>query len=93
MAWDYAELSKRAKDAGGPEQLIDLLIDSGRDKGHKDMLPFVGVAVLIGVISTKAFEYFKKEKAKSYEIESAKKTIIDGINKYDSEHDIETTDL
>ncbi len=34
MAWGYAELSKMAKANGGPEKLVDLLINSG--KRNKD---------------------------------------------------------
>jgi hypothetical protein len=30
MAWDYAELSKMAKANGGPEKLMDILINSGK---------------------------------------------------------------
>lgn len=41
MAWDYAELSKMAKANGGPEKLMDVLINSGK----KEMFPWLGVAV------------------------------------------------
>ncbi len=51
MSWDYAELSKAAKDAGGPEKLMDMLVDSGKDIGHKDMLPVVGIALGVGALS------------------------------------------
>jgi ribosomal protein S18 acetylase RimI-like enzyme len=41
MAWDYAELSKMAKANGGPEKLMDVLINSGK----REMFPWLGVAV------------------------------------------------
>ena len=43
MAWDYAELSKMAKANGGPEKLVDLLINSGKRKIFGNYL-FVGCA-------------------------------------------------
>ena len=35
MAWDYAELSKMAKENGVPEKFVDLLINSGKRKAKK----------------------------------------------------------
>jgi len=32
MSWSYAELSKLAKENGGPEKLVDLLVNSGKKK-------------------------------------------------------------
>lgn len=37
--WDYAELSKTAKDFGGPEKYIDFLEIANRQKGRSEMLP------------------------------------------------------
>ena len=91
MAWDYAELSKAAKKAGGPEKLMDLLIESGKDTGHKEMLPLVGIALGIGALGSvgisKLVKFFKKKKKISQEaVEAAKAELIKGIEEYDAAH-------
>ncbi len=73
MAWDYAELSKLAKENGGPEKLVEILIKSG----EKRVLPWVGVALAGGVVLTigvqKIVNYFSQKNFKSNaEVESAK---------------------
>lgn len=87
MAWNYAELSKRAKANGGPEKLVDLLIDSGKRK----MFPWLGAAVAIGAATTvvvqKAYKYLSDKKAESdTEIKLAKQELIQGIKDYDATH-------
>lgn len=87
MAWDYAELSKMAKVNGGPEKLVDILIDSGKIK----MFPWLGVAVAVGVVTTiavqKAYKYLSKKKVDSdTALELAKRELIQGIKDYDSTH-------
>ena len=81
--WDYAELSKAAKAAGGPEALVEQLIEASKKSARLEMLPWVGVAVAgasaltAGVI--KLYDFFKKKKAASEaEIEAAKTEIING---------------
>lgn len=91
MAWNYAELSKAAKEAGGPEKLMDLLIESGKDTGHKEMLPVVGIALGIGALGyagiSKLVKFFKKKKKISPEaVEAAKAELIKGIEEYDAAH-------
>lgn len=95
MAWDYAELSKAAKEAGGPEKLMDLLVESGKDAGHKEMLPLVGIAVGIGALGyagiSKLIKFFKKkEKISPEAVEAARQELIQGIKDYDATHDNET---
>lgn len=87
MAWDYAELSKMAKVNGGPEKLVDILIDSGKIK----MFPWLGVAVAVGVVTTiavqKAYKYLSKKKVDSdTALELAKQELIQGIKDYDATH-------
>lgn len=84
--WDYADLSVLAKANGGPEALVDKLVNSGKVK----MLPWLGVAFGFGAIALKLWQYFKQLKAKSTaELEAAKQEIIQGIRAYDDAHDEE----
>ncbi len=87
MKWGYAELSKMAKDAGGPEALLELIEQSGKNK----MIPVVIVVGLLGGAAGVGIEKFrvwfrKKKNADEQVIEAAKQEIIDGIKEYDMEH-------
>ena len=86
MEWPYAELSKAAKECGGPEKLVEQLIASGR----KEMLPWIGVAAAGGAVamvgSQKAFQYFsRKYMVSQEEAAAAKEELIAGIKNYDSD--------
>ena len=90
--WDYAELSKAAKVAGGPEKYVEMLERASRDAGRMEMLPWVGVAAvgasLLTVAAVKVVDYFKSKKRQNQEdIEAAKQEIISGIKAYDAEHE------
>ncbi len=83
-SWDYAELSKLAKENGGPENLVNILVESGK----KQMIPWLGVALATGVVVTvgvqKAVAYLKeKRKESEKEAELAKQELIRGIKEYD----------
>lgn len=87
MAWNYAELSKAAKENGGPEKLVEMLIDSGK----KSMVPWLGVALASGVGLTigiqKIMQYLKEKSLQSKRaVEAAKAELIKGINDYDAAH-------
>lgn len=87
MKWNYAELSKLAKENGGPEKLVELLVDSGK----KSVYPWVGVAFTGGVVLTigvqNAIKYLKeKRKTSSLAVEEAKQELIQGIKEYDASH-------
>lgn len=89
MDWDYAQLSKAAKKAGGPENLMNMLIESGKDAGHKEMLPLVGIAAGIGALGyagiSRLVKFFKKKTRISPEaVEEAKAELIKGIEDYDA---------
>lgn len=91
MTWDYAELSKAAKEAGGPEQLMDVLIESGKDAGYKEMFPVVVIALGIGALGyagiRKLIGFFNRKKRISPEaVEAAKAELIKGIEEYDAAH-------
>ena len=90
--WDYAELSKAAKVAGGPEKYVEMLERASRDAGKMEMLPWVGVAAvgasLLTVAAVKVVDFFKSKKRHNPEdIEAAKQEIIAGIKAYDAEHE------
>lgn len=89
--WDYAELSKAAKAAGGPEKYVDMLEQESKDAGKMEMLPWLGVAAvgasLLTAATIKVVDYFKSKKKKNEaEIEKAKEEIINGIKDYDDTH-------
>ena len=89
--WDYAELSKVAKAAGGPEKYVDMLEKVSKDAGKMEMAPWIGVAAigasLLTAATIKVVDYFKsKKKNNEAEIEKAKEEIIKGIKEYDATH-------
>ena len=91
MAWDYAELSRAAKEAGGPEKLADSLIEAGKDTGHKEMLPVVGIALGVGALGYAGISklvklFMKKEKISPEAVEATKAELIKGIKEYDAAH-------
>lgn len=89
--WDYAELSKAAKAAGGPEKYVELLENASKDAGKMEMAPWIGVAAIVASLLTaatiKVVDYFKsKKKNNEAEKEKAKEEIIKGIKEYDATH-------
>ena len=61
--WDYAELSKAAKAAGGPEKYVEMLELVSKEAGKMEMLPWLGVAAvgasLLTAATIKVVDYFK----------------------------------
>ena len=89
--WNYAELSKAAKEAGGPEAYIDFLEKVNRQKGRSEMLPWIVVSALGASLVTdrtaKIINIIKSRKQlKENEIDAVKSELIEKINKYDSKH-------
>ena len=88
--WDYAELSKAAKAAGGPEKYVEMLERASKEAGKMEMLPWVGVAAVGASLLTAAtieiVDYFKSRKTNNLEIEIAKEELIKGIKEYDAAH-------
>lgn len=89
--WDYAELSKAAKMAGGPEKYVEMLESASKDAGKMEMLPWIGVAAvgasLLTAATIKVVDYFKSKRDQNQEeIKIAKQEIVDGIKAYDAEH-------
>ena len=67
MIWNYAELSKMAKEAGGPEQLVDSLVSSSKASGRREMLPWIFFAAFLGGGAVWTSEKIKSLYAKSRE--------------------------
>lgn len=89
--WNYAELSKAVKEAGGPEAYIDFLEKVNRQKGRSEMLPWIVVSALGASLVTagtaKIVNVIKSRKQlKENEIEAVKSELIEKINEYDSKH-------
>lgn len=90
--WDYAELSKAAKEAGGPEKYVEILEKASREAGKLEMLPWVGIAAigasLLTAATVKFVDCFKLKKRKKQEdIEAAKQEIVLGIKTYDADYE------
>ena len=95
MSWNYAELSKMAKENGGPEALVEKLIQSGIEQGisegKESMVPVVvgaiglalaaGAGITVGV--QKLIKWVSKKKENPEEIEAVKTELINGIREYD----------
>ena len=89
--WDYAELSKAAKAAGGPEKYVELLELASKKAGKLEMLPWIGAAAagasLFTTATIKVIDYFKSKKEAAHnEIVLAQEEIIKGIKEYDAAH-------
>ncbi len=96
--WDYAELSKAAKAAGGPEKYVELIEKASKDAGKMEMAPLIGVVAIGASLLTAAYikvvDYFKyKKKNNAAEIKKAKEEIIKGIKDYDATHPDEEGDI
>lgn len=103
-SWDYADLSKDAKAAGGPQAYTDTIYEAGRQEGHKDMVPLAGLCLVIGagvasfapkIVAgfkhCKAWlsERFGHDKITDAELENAKQQLIQGIEDYDAANSIQ----
>lgn len=89
--WNYAELSKAAKEAGGPEKYIEFLEEVNRQKGRNEMLPWMGVTALgaslltAGIIKIVNITKYHKQ-IKENEIGVIKSKLVENINEYDLKH-------
>lgn len=85
MAWDYSELSKAAKKAGGPEAYVNMLVEMSKAQGRKEMIPVVVAGVLGGVGITYFFSNIRKKyKIIEENIDIVKKEVVDDIKEYDN---------
>mgnify|MGYP001774577159 CR=1 FL=1 len=82
MRWPYADLSMKAKVAGGPEKFVEKLLDNGRCIGRKEMYPWVAVAFIAGAGVTEAIQIgirlYRDHKNKiDKEVENAKQKALE----------------
>lgn len=97
MSWEYAELSKAAKAAGGPEALMEQVTEGAKQEGRDEMTSVVFAAFAIGGFLgwgvPKVVNFFKgcfgKKKPSEEEISAAKAEIIQGIKDYDAAQESE----
>lgn len=83
--WNYAKLSKIAKVLGGPDKLVQVLIDSGVKRGRWQMAILLPFALILGFAINPLISYFKQKRETSLiALENAKKELIQGINDYDA---------
>ena len=87
--WEYAELSKQAKLAGGPAQLVEIIWQEGFSKGQlsgfgKGVLAF-GAASLVGYGAYKLFRAIKKLYFTEFQAEIAEQNLVRGIREYDEQ--------
>lgn len=97
MSWNYAELSKLAKVAGGPEQLMTQVKTAseavGRMQGRMEMIPLVFVSMGLGAALKSLYDYYKEKKETSQEeADKAEKELIKGIKEYDLLHSSQEAD-
>ncbi|MCI9215447.1 MAG: hypothetical protein HFF75_09375 [Oscillospiraceae bacterium] len=79
--WDYAELSQKAKEAGGPEEFIESLLECGKEDGRDEMVPVVGIAFVLGLlIAAEGVKFWNNKKRKLYiKVESLKRELLSKI--------------
>lgn len=100
--WDYAELSKVAKEHGGPQNFLDEYGDSRYSEGYTDGegdgltkgliggLSIGGLFVFGVIICEKIKIYISSRREQkaiaNTKAQAAKQEIIDAVEKYDAEH-------
>lgn len=94
MSWNYAELSTMAKANGGPEALVEALVQSGVTQGKESMYPFVAGALVVGAFIWEGGKYLwkkcctkGKQNLTESDIQMVKEELIHGIQEYDAENE------
>ena len=95
MSWPYADLSKNAKVAGGPEKYLEMIEEGGKEIGRAEgqaamlfwlSVTAVGASMLTATVMT-VINHFKTKKAIAQKtVEQAKAELIQGIKEYDTAH-------
>lgn len=64
--WEYVELTKAVKVAGGPEKYVEKLKETSRHMTKMEILPWIGVTAccssLLTITIIKSLDYFKSKK-------------------------------
>ena len=91
MSWDYAEMSKQAKEYGGPEQYADHLYNTGKESGLDEGR---SQGVLIGTTGTfgfmviiKLFTWIKEKRREKKAAEYKKSLVLAMQNSESSNND------
>ena len=88
--WDYSELVKEAKKAGGPENFVADLVEIAKKEGQKSRNPAIIIATILGAGAgagllfsvQKLVRFFQKKKAESNKaLEEAKQKVIQNYEK------------
>ena len=94
--WNYALLSKMAKEAGGPELFVKALRKTAEAAGRSQMMPAVAAAAALGTtlgIGIKSlFDYFRDKRKESVEaVDKAEAELIQAIKDYDIQQEKDQT--
>lgn len=78
--WPYAELTSTAKQMGGPQKMIETITSNARTKGRMEMIPWLGVAALIGAGAKWGYDkvkgYIDNRKKTKEEAEKAQEVLV-----------------
>lgn len=87
MAWNYAELSHMAREAGGPELLLETVKAGARSQGRIEGAG-IGALAVTALFAGGAFLYGRYCKSRSV-AEAAASELVDEINAYDAANEDE----
>lgn len=86
--WNYALLSKMAKEAGGPEKYAAMIEVAGRNAGRMEMVPLV-IAAVVGssLLTTATIKTIENYKSKNQmKLDTAKKKFIEATKQGNVDH-------
>ncbi len=91
MSWNYAELSKTAKENGGPEKLIECFVEHGKELRTKEITHAWAISIFATAAVTaaatlglsKLYARFSSKQKEKENFEEAKETFINKVNEYD----------
>lgn len=86
--WDYAQLSRMAKESGGVRELIRILKEAGRQQGRREMIPCVVAAAAAGAGITYVYgkicrTLHSKHHVSAQEIREAEESLVRTFEEYE----------